>query len=117
MELLDHHLVADARARRIEVDALFAGEGLDRAVLGQVFLAPVLDVVVQGEDGLARLVDPLRADGLELLHHGRGVVVRHHVARTHAEEITRAQGTPLGPLGHVRLRDLLDDGLTHDLGQ
>ncbi len=110
--LLDHDLVADASARRVEVDAMLARKLLHATILGQVRLVSILDIVIGGEDRLLRVVDSLGADGLELLHHGRGVVVRHHVIRADGEEVSGAQGT-VWSLGHVGLRDLFNDGLRH----
>ena len=54
----NHHLVPDPTTGGIEGDALIGRKGLDLRVLGQVLLAAVLDVVVQGEDGLAGIVQP-----------------------------------------------------------
>ena len=96
----------------IEVDALLAREGLHAAILRQIRLVCVLDVVIGGYDGLCGIVHPRCADGLELLHHRRGVVVGHHVERADGEEVACSQG-PARPFGHVGLRDLLDDGLAH----
>jgi len=42
-----------ARSHRVEIHPLFAGEGLDGRVFLQVGRAHVLDVVIEGEDGLA----------------------------------------------------------------
>jgi hypothetical protein len=50
-------LVADAAAGGEEVDGVLAGEALDVGVLPEVLLALVLDVVIEGEDGLSRIVD------------------------------------------------------------
>ena len=86
---LDHHLVTDARAGRIEVDAVFACELLDAGVLPEILGGEVLDVVINGIDRLRRIMDLLGADGLELLHDGRRVVVRHDVLWMDAYEITR----------------------------
>ena len=52
--LLDHDLVADAGARRIEIDALLARERLHGGILGQVRCILILDVVIGGEHWLAR---------------------------------------------------------------
>ena len=108
----DHDLVADARARRIEIHAVLFGEGFDGAVLLLVRFVLVLDVVIEGEHHLLRVFQPLRADALELAHDGRRVVVRHAAMRTDGEEISGAQRT-IRPFGHVFLRDLLNDGLSH----
>ncbi len=110
--LLDHHLVPDAGARRIEVHPLFTGKRLDGGVFGQVLGRVVLDVVIEREHRLLRIVDARGSDGAELRHHRSRVVVGHHVVGSHREVITRDQ--PSGrPIRHVRLCDLLDDCLTH----
>jgi len=82
---LAHELVADAGARGMEDDPLFAGEALYLGVLGEVLRGGVLDVVVEGEDRLPRVCDPGRADGAELGQHGAGVVVGHHVRGAHRD--------------------------------
>ena len=113
VELLDHHLVADSRPGREEVHALLAGELLDPTILVEVLRRRVLDVVIEDEHRLARIVDPRSADRPELLHHGRRVVVGHHVARPDRHEVAGAQCAPRGALGEVSAGDLLDDGLAH----
>jgi hypothetical protein len=55
--LLDHDLVGDAGAGGVEVDLVLEGELLDLGVLGEVLGGVVLDVVVDGEDGLGGVVD------------------------------------------------------------
>ena len=57
---LHHDLVADAGARRIEVDAVLARERLHAAVLRQVRLFRVLNVVIGSEHRLRRVVDTRR---------------------------------------------------------
>ena len=44
---LHHDLVADARTRRVEVDAMLRSESFHAAVFGEVRLVRVLDVVVE----------------------------------------------------------------------
>jgi hypothetical protein len=63
------------------------GELFNAPVLGQVLLAGVLNIVVEGEDGLRRVGHPLGANGLELGHHGAGVVVGHDVERPHRDHV------------------------------
>ena len=103
-------VVADARARGVEVDGVLAGELLDLGVLAQVLRRLVLDVVVDGEDGLARIVDLRRADLLELGDHGGGVVMGHHVPGTDGHEIAGAHGLPGLEAHGVAGGDLLDEG-------
>jgi hypothetical protein len=104
--------VTDAGAGGVEVDAVLSGEGLDLAVLAEILLARVLDVMVEREHRLCRVGHARRADPFELRHHGRCVVVSHHVVRSDREEVPGAQGA-VRSFGHVRLSDLLDDSLTH----
>jgi len=107
-----HDLMADAGAGRVEVDALLSGEGLDLAVLGQVGLRLVLNVVVERENRLARIVDAIGTDGAKLLHDRGGVVVSHHVARSQRYDIAGAHRA-IRTLRHVALGNLLNDRLTH----
>ena len=60
--VLHHDLVADAGARRIEVDAMLACEGFHAAILGQVRLFDVLDIVIGGEDWLLGIVHMVGAN-------------------------------------------------------
>ena len=64
----------------------------------------ILNVVIEGEDQLLGIVNLLRADGLELAHHRRGVVVGHDVMRADGDEIAGAQRAlrPLGQVGSAR---------------
>ena len=106
--------MADARAGGIEVDAVIFCEGFDGPVLFLVSFVFILDVVVEGEDQLLRIMDLLCADAFEFAHDRRGVVVRHHVVRADGDEVTGAQRA-LGALGEVSLRDFFNDGLRHKL--
>ena len=67
---LHHDLVADARTCGIEIDSVFFGKGLDRAVFLQVDLILILDVVIEGKDKLFGLANLFRADCFELTHNG-----------------------------------------------
>ena len=58
-------LVSNAPARRVKIDAMGARKGFDVCVFRQVFGRLVLDVVVEGEHWLGRVVDRCSADGLE----------------------------------------------------
>jgi hypothetical protein len=104
--------VADARTRRIEVDAALARKSFHAAILRQVRLFRVLNIVVGGEDRLRGIVHLAGADGFELLHHRGGIVVSHDMVGTDGEEVSRAQGA-IRSLGHVRLGNLFHDGLCH----
>ncbi len=109
---LHHDLVTNARPRRIEIHALLFCKGFNGAILLQVRFIPILDVVIECESKLLRIFHLLRADALELTHHRRRVVVRHAAMRTNREEIPRPK-RPRRSFGHVFLRDLFNDGLTH----
>lgn len=63
--LLDHDLVADTSSGGVEVNTVRLGEGLDLGILGQVGGGLVLDVVVEGEDGLRGAVDGRQGEGSE----------------------------------------------------
>jgi hypothetical protein len=104
--------MADARSRGVEVHPLLRRECLDVPILPEVCLRGVLDVVVQREDGLLAVADGGRADGEELLHHRRGVVMGHHVARPEGHHIADPERA-IGPLDQMCLGDPLDGGLTH----
>ncbi len=88
--LLHHHLMRNAGAGRVEIDAVLARERLDLGVLPQILRRDILNVVIDGEHRLRRIRDRRRANLLELRHDRAGVVVRHHMARTNRDEIPRA---------------------------
>ena len=90
----------------------YLANAFDGLVLLQVRIVLVLDVVIERKNQLLGILDLLRPDGLELLHHRRSVVVRHDVVRTDGDEVPGPQ-RPLRPFGQVCLRDLLNDGLAH----
>ncbi len=114
--LLDHHLVADSPPGRVKVDSVEACEGLDGGVLGLVFLGEVLDVVVESEDRLPWVVDAGRAEGGELRHHSRRIVVGHDVPWPH-RHIVAGGHRPTGIFsGEVALNDFLDEILSHGGG-
>jgi hypothetical protein len=91
---------------------MLRSEGFHAAVPRQVRLFRVLDVVIGCEHWLRRIMDRPRANRLELLHHRRGIVMRHHMIGPDRQKITRAQWTA-GPFGHVSLRNLLNNCLPH----
>ena len=109
---LDHDLVADAGAGRIEIDSMFPGEGFDGPVFLQVSLVMILDVVIEGEDQLLGVVDLRGAYRFEFAHHRRRVVVGHGVKRPDRNEVAGAQQA-FRAIGEVGLRDLFDNGLRH----
>ena len=111
--LLDHQLVADPGARREERDSLAVGKLLDAPVLRQVFLAGVLDVVVEGEDGLRGVSDPFGADGAELGEHRPRVVVGHDMERAHGDHVAGLDLVAGLEAFGVGLDDFFGDCLCH----
>lgn len=63
--LFDEDLVSDSAPGAVKVDVVGTGKGFDRAVFLEVFGGFVLDVVVEGEDGLGGVVDFGCAEGFE----------------------------------------------------
>jgi hypothetical protein len=111
--LLDHHLMRDARARGIKVDAMLFRERVDLRVLAEVLRRDVLDVVIDREHGLTRVVDAGRADLFELGDDRARVVVRHHVLRPDRHEVARAHELAGREAHRVARRDLFDKRLSH----
>jgi hypothetical protein len=58
-------LVPDSASGAVEIDTVRARKGFDRCVFLKVFWGFVLDVVVEGEDGLVGVVDFGGAKGFE----------------------------------------------------
>ncbi len=58
ISFFDKDLVSDASSSGVEVDSILPCKGFDRRILGEVFRSLVLDVVVEGEDELLRVMDP-----------------------------------------------------------
>jgi hypothetical protein len=112
--LLDHHLVADAGAGRVEVDAVLLGELLYAPVFGEVFLGLVLNVVVDGEYRLPGVGNFVGTDRFELRDDRAGVVVRHHVLGPYGHVVTRMDGLSLRESDRVPGGNFFDNGLTHD---
>src|ERR1035438_6503876 len=108
-----HDLVSNARSRRLPIYSLLLGERFNRAILLQVRFVLVLDVMIERERKLLRILHFLGANALELAHHRRSVVMRHAAVRTNGQKIPRAQRT-CWPLGHMLLHDFFNDGLAHD---
>ncbi len=113
--ILDHELVADACPRRVEDDALLAGEGLDLGVFLEVGLGPVLNVVVKGEDRLPGIGHVGGADGAELGQHCSGVVVGHHVSGAHGDHVARKHFGAGRETDRMGLNYLFGDCLWHFL--
>ena len=88
--LFHHHLMRNAGARRVKIDAVLIRERFDLRVLRQIFRRSVLDVVIDREDRLCRICNRGCADLLEFRNHRAGVVVRHHMARANRNEIAAA---------------------------
>ena len=92
--------MADAAAGGEEVDVVILRKPLDRRVLLHVGRTVVLDVVVEREDGLTRIVDLAGADRGELRDDGAGIVVtassdesrrgRTHVMTCFGEMVTNS---------------------------
>jgi hypothetical protein len=82
--------VADPGAGRVEVHALLPREALDGAILGEIALRTILDVVIEREDGLSRIRDARCPNRPELVQRRGGIVVRQHMARPDGDEITGA---------------------------
>jgi len=104
--------MADAGTGRVEIHAFLGCEGLDLAILGEVGLRLVLDIVIESENRLVRVVDMIGTYGAKLLHDRGGVVVSHHVPRFQGYNIAGAQRA-IRALRYVALGNLLDDRLTH----
>jgi hypothetical protein len=111
--VFDHQLVADTGARRVKDNPLLPGEGFDELVLGEIGLGTVLNIVIEGEDGLRRVGHPLGTDGAELGQHGAGVVVGHDVRRSHRHHLPREHFRSLFETHRVRLNDFFSDRLCH----
>jgi hypothetical protein len=103
----------NAGARRVIIEAMFAAERFDPGVLLQILWRDILNVVIDREHRLRRIRDRGRADLLKLWNHGAGVVVRHHMARTNRNEISRAHLGARGKSVSVSRRDLLDERQAH----
>ena len=110
---LHHDLVTNARACGIEINSVLLGECLYGAIFGLVRFVFVLNVVIECKNKLFGIVNLLRADALEFLHHRRSVVVGHYMMRSNRDEVSRAQG-PLWTLAQMRLRDLFNNSLAHN---
>lgn len=54
----DEDLVSDASTSGVEVDSILPCKGFDRCVFGKVFRGLVLNIMVEGEDELLRVMDP-----------------------------------------------------------
>ena len=110
--LFHHDLMSDARPCRVEICSMKLRETFDGAVFVQIQLVPVLDIVIERKDELSGIPDFLRPDGLELLHHGRSIVMRHHAVRPDGNEVPRPQ-RPVRPFSQMCLRKLFYNRLPH----
>src|ERR1700736_4566222 len=88
--LFHHHLMRNAGASWVKVDAVLASKLLDVGILLQVLRRDILNVVIDRENRLGRIRDRGRPDLLELGNDGAGVIVRHHMARPNRNEISSA---------------------------
>jgi hypothetical protein len=55
ISLLDHDLMTDTPSGRVEIDLVIGCEFLNLLVLCLIGYRVILDIVVEGEDGLARV--------------------------------------------------------------
>jgi hypothetical protein len=116
--LFHHDLVADAGAGGVVVDAVVVGELFDFGVLAEVLGGVVLDVVVDGEDGLGGVGDagrPARGleDRVELWDDRPRVVVGHDVLGPDADDLALAGVLARVEADAVARGDLLDQCQTH----
>ena len=101
--------MTDAATGRIKIKAVLAGEGFDLGVLGKIFRARVLHVVIEREDGLARIADFFRADALEFGNDRAGVVMRQNVRGTNGKIISAADDVSVFQPDGVALGDFFDE--------
>ena len=106
-----HNLVADAPARRVEADTMLASKFLDVFVLRQVGLGLILQIVVEGHDDLAVVVDLGSADRHELQGGRPGVVVRHAMVGRYRDVVAGLDLLPGAEPDSEALDDLLCQGL------
>src|SRR5436305_6385991 len=89
-----------------------SGEGRDGAILLLIGLVLILNVVIQREYRLLRVVQLLSANCLELRHNRRRVVIGHEMEGADGDEVSTAKRT-IGSFRQVSLRDFFNDGLRH----
>src|SRR5439155_8717874 len=111
--LFHHHLMRDAGARRIKIDAVLASELFDVGVLLQIFRRDVLNIVIDGEHWLRRVRDRGGADLLELWDHRAGVVMRHDVTRPNRDKVATPHHRIRGEPVRVARSDFLDEREAH----
>ena len=105
--------MADAPPGGIGGHAVGLGELRDGLVLGLVVLAQILDVVVEREHGLLRVLHPGHAQTLEFAHDRAGVVVGHDVVGYQGDVIPAMDFLAGVEADGVGLHDFFDDGLGH----
>jgi hypothetical protein len=110
---LDHHLVPNSRAGGVKLDALLAGECLDRGVLRQVGRRLVLHVVIQNDDAAGWIGERSRPHREETLVHRGGVVVGHQPLRPEPHNVSGARRAPQRSAARVRLDDGFDERARH----
>ena len=111
---LDHDLMPDAAAGGIGGDPVGGGEFGDGLVFGLIVLAQVLDVMVQGKNGLPGVLDLGHAQPLELAHDRGRVVVGHDMIGNQRDVISGVDFLAGIESDGVGLNDFFDDGLGHD---
>ena len=75
--LFYYDLISDPPSRRIKAEAMFSSECLYLGIFVQIGRAGVLNVVIQTDNGLLRIVNPCGSHRPELMRHRRSVVVSH----------------------------------------
>src|SRR5437868_15067406 len=78
--------MGDASARRVKIDPMFPGEGIDFGVLLQILRRDILNIMIDGEDRLRWIRDLRRADLPKLWNNRAGVIMRHHMTRPNRHE-------------------------------
>ena len=111
LTFLDHDLMTDTPASRVKVHTMFAGKLLNLAVLPQVGLGLILDIVVERHDDLAVVVYLGGADIHEFQSHWPTVVMRHTVVRREPDMVASLDHLTMGEADRVSLDDLFGEGL------
>jgi hypothetical protein len=106
-----HDLVADRIAGGEEGDAMLLRECLNLLILLKVGLALVLNVVIECENHLPRVLDLSGAHGHELLRDGPGVVVRHTSVGLYLYVVAAPNELSLRETDSMALHDLFRQGL------
>ena len=101
----------DPPPRHVRIHTMPPRKLLDIPILPQIRLAPILHIVIDGDNNLVRILNPRRTERHELLRDRKRVIVAHDLVRLKSHVVARVHEFAVREADGVALCDFLGQGL------